>query len=306
MWTNYLLYANPVADSGLREDRLDGAACLEHLCGLSRELDRGRLHRPMQIAPEVAEALAGGRPVVALESTLISHGLPRPRNLDVAREVEAAVRAGGAVPATVAVVAGGPDRARRGGPRGDRRRARRGQVRRARPRAGRRARRPRRDHRRRHRPPGRARRAFACSPPAGSEACTAARARPGTSRPTSRRSPAPGSWSSAPGSSRSSTSAPRSSGSRRSAWPCSATARDSFPGFYLVDSGHPVPWRVDSPAEVAAVLTRRRELGHRATAAWSWQIRCRAAEQLDPELHDRVLADGPRGRAARAGWRART
>ena len=39
----------------------------------------------MRIAPEVAEALAGGRPVVALESTLISHGLPRPRNLDVAR-----------------------------------------------------------------------------------------------------------------------------------------------------------------------------------------------------------------------------
>src|SRR5688572_5059317 len=62
--------------------------------------------RPMRIAPEVAEALAGGRPVVALESTLISHGLPRPRNLQVAHEVEAAVRAGGAVPATVAVVDG--------------------------------------------------------------------------------------------------------------------------------------------------------------------------------------------------------
>ena len=46
----------------------------------------------MRIAPEVAEAVAAGRPVVALESTLISHGLPRPRNLDVARELEAAVR----------------------------------------------------------------------------------------------------------------------------------------------------------------------------------------------------------------------
>ena len=46
----------------------------------------------MRIAPEVAEAVAAGRPVVALESTLISHGLPRPRNLDVAHEVEAAVR----------------------------------------------------------------------------------------------------------------------------------------------------------------------------------------------------------------------
>ena len=60
----------------------------------------------MRIAPEVADALADGRPVVALESTLVSHGLPRPRNLDVAREVEEAVRAGGAVPATIAMVAG--------------------------------------------------------------------------------------------------------------------------------------------------------------------------------------------------------
>jgi pseudouridine-5'-phosphate glycosidase len=60
----------------------------------------------MQVAPEVAEALADGRPVVALESTLISHGLPRPRNLEVARRVETAVREGGAVPATVAVVGG--------------------------------------------------------------------------------------------------------------------------------------------------------------------------------------------------------
>src|ERR687893_324180 len=60
----------------------------------------------MLISPEVAEALAGGRPVVALESTLISHGLPRPRNLEVAREVEGAVRGAGAVPATVAVLRG--------------------------------------------------------------------------------------------------------------------------------------------------------------------------------------------------------
>ena len=60
----------------------------------------------MLVVPEVAAALEGGRPVVALESTIISHGLPRPDNRRVAREIEAAVRAGGAVPATVAVVAG--------------------------------------------------------------------------------------------------------------------------------------------------------------------------------------------------------
>jgi pseudouridine-5'-phosphate glycosidase len=56
--------------------------------------------------PEVARALADGRPVVALESTLICHGLPRPRNLDLARAVEVAVRAEGAVPATIAVLDG--------------------------------------------------------------------------------------------------------------------------------------------------------------------------------------------------------
>ena len=55
------------------------------------------------IAPEVTDALAGGQPVVALESTLISHGLPYPQNLQVAAASEAAVRESGSVPATVAV-----------------------------------------------------------------------------------------------------------------------------------------------------------------------------------------------------------
>ncbi|HEX2316680.1 MAG TPA: pseudouridine-5'-phosphate glycosidase [Thermomonospora sp.] len=58
------------------------------------------------VAEEVADALARGLPVVALESTIISHGLPRPRNLEVARELEALVREGGAVPATIAVLDG--------------------------------------------------------------------------------------------------------------------------------------------------------------------------------------------------------
>jgi pseudouridine-5'-phosphate glycosidase len=55
---------------------------------------------------EVAEALASGAPVVALESTIISHGLPQPRNLEVARELEEIVRKAGAVPATIAVLDG--------------------------------------------------------------------------------------------------------------------------------------------------------------------------------------------------------
>lgn len=62
----------------------------------------------LQVLPEVADALAAGRPVVALESTIISHGLPRPDNVRVAREIEAAVRSGGAVPATIAIIGGEP------------------------------------------------------------------------------------------------------------------------------------------------------------------------------------------------------
>lgn len=58
------------------------------------------------VAPEVAHALAEGRAVVALESTLLSHGLPWPDNLDVALKAEAAVRQSGAVPATIAVLGG--------------------------------------------------------------------------------------------------------------------------------------------------------------------------------------------------------
>ena len=57
----------------------------------------------LAIAPEVADALRDGRPVVALESTLISHGLPYPQNVEVATASEAAIRSTGAVPATVAL-----------------------------------------------------------------------------------------------------------------------------------------------------------------------------------------------------------
>ena len=62
----------------------------------------------LAFSTEVSAALTGGRPVVALESTLIAHGLPRPVNLETAREVEAAVRAEGAIPATIAVWHGEP------------------------------------------------------------------------------------------------------------------------------------------------------------------------------------------------------
>ena len=62
----------------------------------------------LDVRPEIALALREGRPVVALESTLIAHGLPWPANLETAREAEAAVRSGGAIPATVALWHGAP------------------------------------------------------------------------------------------------------------------------------------------------------------------------------------------------------
>ena len=60
----------------------------------------------LDIHPEVAAALKEGRPVVALESTIISHGMPYPQNVETALRVEAAIRENGAVPATIAVIGG--------------------------------------------------------------------------------------------------------------------------------------------------------------------------------------------------------
>ncbi|MFW5694348.1 MAG: pseudouridine-5'-phosphate glycosidase [Alkalispirochaeta sp.] len=62
--------------------------------------------RYITIEPTVADAIGRGRPVVALESTIISHGMPYPQNVETARQVEAIVREGGATPATIAVMDG--------------------------------------------------------------------------------------------------------------------------------------------------------------------------------------------------------
>ena len=61
---------------------------------------------PLILSPEVAEARAAGAPIVALESTIITHGMPFPQNVETARRVEAEVRAHGAVPATIAILGG--------------------------------------------------------------------------------------------------------------------------------------------------------------------------------------------------------
>ena len=79
---------------------------------------------------------------------------------------------------------------------------------------------------------------------------------------------------------------------------------DRFPGFYLADSGHPLDWRVESAAEVAAILRARRELG---TDAYGLVLAnpIAAGDELDRELHDRVLAGGLAAARA-AGVAART
>jgi pseudouridine-5'-phosphate glycosidase len=64
------------------------------------------MHQFLLFSPEVVEARAAGKPIVALESTIISHGMPYPQNVQTAREVEQVIRDAGAVPATIAIING--------------------------------------------------------------------------------------------------------------------------------------------------------------------------------------------------------
>ena len=64
------------------------------------------MNKYLDVNPEVAEALANGKPVVALESTIISHGMPYPQNVETALNVEKIIRDNGAVPATIAIIGG--------------------------------------------------------------------------------------------------------------------------------------------------------------------------------------------------------
>jgi pseudouridylate synthase len=248
----------------------------------------------MRIAPEVAEALAGGRPVVALESTLISHGLPRPRNLEVAREVERAVRDAGAVPATIAVVAGearvGLDAAALEVVAAGNAVVKCG-VRDLAPVAA------------RH----------------GHGATTVAATAHLAVRAGIRLFATGGLGGVHRGAAESwDVSADLETLARtgivvvcsgvKSILDVGATlerletlgvnvlgyATDSFPGFYLTESGHPVPWRVDTADEVAAVVRAREELGlsDRAVVVAN---PLPPDQQLDPRLHDEVLAAGLSG-----------
>jgi pseudouridylate synthase len=244
----------------------------------------------VNVHPDVAGALRAGRAVVALESTLIAHGLPAPDNLRVAREAEAAVRAAGAVPATIAVVGGEvrvglDDAALEAIALGD------GVVK-----AG-----------VRDLAPAVARGADAATTVA-STAHLAARAGIGVFATGGLGGVHRGARESFDESADLTTLAQTGvvvvCAGVKSILDVAATLErletlnvtvvgygtDAFPGFYLADSGHGVGWRVDSPEEVAALMRARAGLGlgERAIVVAN---PLPASEQLDPALHDRVLRE---------------
>lgn len=245
----------------------------------------------MRIHPEVVDALAAGRPVVALESTIISHGLPRPDNLRIAREIEAAVRDGGAVPATVAVVDGHAcigldDAALQRVASGDD--VVKVSVRDLATVAARRG---------------------VGATTVASTAHLAARA--GISVFATgglggvHRGAAQTFDESADLTTLSRTPVLVVCAGVKSILDVAATLErletlnigvlgyrtDRFPGFYLADSGHGLDWRVDGPADVAAVLRARTSLG---TDRYGLVLAnpIPAGDALDRDLHDRVLAAG--------------
>ena len=238
----------------------------------------------MRYTREVSEALDGGRPVVALESTLIAHGLPRPVNLEIARAIEEVVREEGAVPATIAVVDGmvriGLDRA------GLEAIASGDDVVKCSA---------------RDLPVVMARRATGATTVAAT-ATLATRAGIGvfaTGGLGGVHREARESWDeSADLTTLGQTPITVVCAGVKSVLDVEATLErletlsvtllgyrsDVFPGFYLADSGFPVPWRVDSPAEVADVHHARGELGLGAIV-----VANPIEDPLDAELHETVL-----------------
>jgi pseudouridine-5'-phosphate glycosidase len=253
------------------------------------------------LSPEVAEALDTGAPVVALESTLLAHGLPRPDNRAAADEVEAAVRAGGAVPATIAVLDGvphvgltpaqvdrvceDPDLAKLGV---------------------------------RDLPVAAALRLSGATT-VSSTALLAAAAGIGVFATGGlggvHRQSAETFDESADLTALSRTSLAVVCAGVKSILDVPATLErmeslsisvvgyrtTTFPGFYVADSGSSLDWSVDSPEQAAAVLAARRDLTPGAVVVAN---PLPADEQLDPDLHDRVIA-GALAAAEDAGVRGK-
>ncbi|WP_314249001.1 pseudouridine-5'-phosphate glycosidase [Streptomyces kutzneri] len=250
-------------------------------------------HRASEIpvlSAEVREAIARGKPVVALESTIIAHGLPRPRNLAVGLELEALVRAEGAVPATIAVLDGvaraGLDKAqleRIAGGEGVRKLGHRD---------------------------------LAPALATGATGATTVSATAFLAARAGLRVFATGGlggvhreWAQTQDESADLSLLART----RITVVCAGVksildvpgtlqrletlgvgvlgyGTDRFPGFYLADSGEPVDWTVHGPGEVAAVMAAQDALGGADSALLVANPVARE-EQLDPELHDRVLAE---------------
>jgi pseudouridylate synthase len=250
----------------------------------------------VRVHPEVADALAGGRPVVALESTIIAHGLPRPDNLRIAREIEDVVRSHGAVPATIAVLGGevllglddpaletlaSADDVAKCGVRD-----------------------------------------LAPAVAAGVHGATTVAATSHLASLAGIRVFATGGLGGVHRGARDSfdESADLSTLARvgicvvcagvKSILDIPATLErletlnvtvlgygtSTFPAFYLNDSGLPVTWRVETPVEAAAVLREREALGVPGAVVVANPLP--EDEQVDPELHDRVLREGLEAAAA--------
>ncbi|MGW2646028.1 pseudouridine-5'-phosphate glycosidase [Streptomyces sp. NPDC001393] len=245
------------------------------------------------VSEEVREAIDARRPVVALESTIIAHGLPRPRNLQVALELEDAVRREGAVPATIAVLDGRPcvglDKEQL------ERVANEDGIRKL------------------------GHRDLPLAVASGTSGATTVSATAQLAAVAGLRVFATGGlggvhreWTVTQDESADLGLLARTRitvvcAGVKSILDVPATLQrletlgvavagygtDRFPGFYLSDSGHPVDWRLDTPEQVADVMRAQDALDGPSSALIVAQP-VPEAEQLDPELHARVLADGLR------------
>jgi pseudouridine-5'-phosphate glycosidase len=244
----------------------------------------------MRVHPDVAHALRRGHPVVALESTLVAHGLPRPENLRVAWEAEAVVRSHGVVPATIAVLGG---EVRVGLEEPDMQRLATGEgvakcgLRDLAPILGR-----------------------------GGDGATTVAATVHVAARAGIKVFATGGLGGVHRGAHDSFDESADLATLAHTPICVVCAgvksildvgatlerletlnvtvlgyrTDAFPGFYLTDSGHPAPWRVETPEEIAAVLRERDAIS--APGAVVVANPLPADEQLDPALHERVLREG--------------
>ncbi|MEV5884477.1 pseudouridine-5'-phosphate glycosidase [Streptomyces sp. NPDC052020] len=245
------------------------------------------------VSEEVREALGAGRPVVALESTIIAHGLPRPRNLRVALELEEAVRREGAVPATIAVLDGRPHVGLGG--RQLERVANEDGIRKL------------------------GHRDLPLAVASGASGATTVSATALLAARAGVRVFATGGlggvhrrWTETQDESADLGLLARTRitvvcAGVKSILDVPATLQrletlgvavagygtDRFPGFYLSDSGHPVGWRLDTPGQVAEVM-RAQDLLGAPESALVVANPVPPGEQLDPGLHARVLADALR------------